>query len=64
MPSWPWIVSQRRCAPRTGPGLGRYVREQHALSPMDALRKMTVMPTDCIGLKNKRRIRYPDTTDY
>ena len=36
--------------------LGRYVREQHALSLMDALRKMTVMPADRIGLKSKGRI--------
>jgi N-acyl-D-aspartate/D-glutamate deacylase len=36
--------------------LGRYVREQHALSLMDALRKMTVMPADRLGLKNKGRI--------
>lgn len=36
--------------------LGRYVREQHALTLMDALRKMTVMPADRLGLKNKGRI--------
>jgi dihydroorotase len=36
--------------------LGRYVREQHVLSLMDALRKMTVMPADRLGLKNKGRI--------
>jgi N-acyl-D-aspartate/D-glutamate deacylase len=36
--------------------LGRYVREQHALSLLDALRKMTVMPADRLGLKNKGRI--------
>jgi N-acyl-D-aspartate/D-glutamate deacylase len=36
--------------------LGRYVREQHALSLMGALRKMTVMPADRLGLKNKGRI--------
>jgi dihydroorotase len=36
--------------------LGRYVREQHALSLMDALRKMTVMPADRLGLKAKGRI--------
>lgn len=36
--------------------LGRYVREQHALSLMDALRKMTLMPADRLGLKNKGRI--------
>jgi dihydroorotase len=36
--------------------LGRYVREQHALPLMDALRKMTSMPADRLGLKNKGRI--------
>lgn len=36
--------------------LGRYVREQHVLSLMDALRKMTVMPADRLGLLNKGRI--------
>jgi N-acyl-D-aspartate/D-glutamate deacylase len=36
--------------------LGRYVREQHALSLMDAIRKMTVMPADRLGLKSKGRI--------
>ena len=36
--------------------LGRYVREQHVLSLMDALRKMTVMPADRIGMKNKGHI--------
>ena len=36
--------------------LGRYVREQHALTLMDALRKMTVMPADRLGIKTKGRI--------
>jgi dihydroorotase len=36
--------------------LGRYVREQHALSLMDAVRKMTVMPAERLGLKSKGRI--------
>lgn len=36
--------------------LGRYVREEHALSLMDALRKMTVMPADRIGMKNLGRL--------
>ncbi len=36
--------------------LGRYVREQHVLSLMDALRKMTVMPAGRVGMKNKGRI--------
>jgi N-acyl-D-aspartate/D-glutamate deacylase len=37
--------------------LGRYVREQHALSLMEAIRKMTLMPADRLGLTNKGRIR-------
>jgi dihydroorotase len=36
--------------------LGRYVREQHILSLMDAIRRMTVMPADRLGLKSKGRI--------
>ena len=36
--------------------LGRYVREQHAVSLMEALRKMTVMPADRLGMKSKGRI--------
>ncbi|HTT61614.1 MAG TPA: amidohydrolase family protein [Bryobacteraceae bacterium] len=36
--------------------LGRYVRELHALTLMDAIRKMTVMPADRLGFKNKGRI--------
>ncbi len=37
--------------------LGRYVREEHALPLMEALRKMTLMPAERIGLKDKGRIR-------
>ena len=36
--------------------LGRYVREQHVLSLMDALRKMTAMPADSPG----REVQRPD----
>src|SRR6185369_106560 len=36
--------------------LGRYVREQRVMSMMDALRKMTVMPADRLGLKSKGRL--------
>jgi N-acyl-D-aspartate/D-glutamate deacylase len=36
--------------------LGRYVREQHVIGLMDALRKMTVEPADRIGMKAKGRI--------
>jgi Amidohydrolase family len=37
--------------------LGRYVREQRTLSLMEALRKMTVLPAQRIGMPNKGRIR-------
>jgi dihydroorotase len=36
--------------------LGRYVREQHALSLMDVVRKMTVMPAGRLGIRGKGRI--------
>ncbi len=36
--------------------LGRYVRELHALPLMEALRKMTVMPADRLGMPAKGRI--------
>jgi N-acyl-D-aspartate/D-glutamate deacylase len=37
--------------------LGRYVREQHALSLREAVRKMTLLPAERLGLRNKGRIR-------
>jgi N-acyl-D-aspartate/D-glutamate deacylase len=37
--------------------LGRYVRDEHVLTLMDALRKMTVMPADRIHQPNKGRIK-------
>ncbi len=36
--------------------LGRYVREEHTMTLMDALRKMTLMPANRLGLKNKGRL--------
>jgi hypothetical protein len=36
--------------------LGRYVREQKALTLMDALRKITAMPADRLGIKTKGRL--------
>ncbi|HTQ57699.1 MAG TPA: amidohydrolase family protein [Bryobacteraceae bacterium] len=36
--------------------LGRYVREEHALTLMDALRKMTAMPAGRLGIRGKGRI--------
>lgn len=37
--------------------LARYVREQKALSLMEALRKMTILPAQRVALNNKGRIR-------
>jgi N-acyl-D-aspartate/D-glutamate deacylase len=36
--------------------LGRYVREQHALTLMEALRKMTAAPAERLGIQTKGRI--------
>jgi dihydroorotase len=36
--------------------LGRYVREQHALSLMDALRKMSLSPAERLGIQSKGRL--------
>jgi dihydroorotase len=36
--------------------LGRYVREERAMSLMDALRKMTAMPADRLGIHSKGRL--------
>jgi dihydroorotase len=36
--------------------LGRYVREQHALPLMEAVRKMTILPAQRLGLAGKGRI--------
>jgi dihydroorotase len=37
--------------------LGRYVREQHALTLMDALRKMSLMPAQRLGVQSKGRLQ-------
>ena len=37
--------------------LGRYVRQQHALSLMDALRKMSLMPAQRLGIQSKGRLQ-------
>src|SRR4051794_22875686 len=37
--------------------LGRYVRDQHALSLMDAIRKMSLLPAERLKLETKGRIR-------
>ncbi len=36
--------------------LGRYVRDEHVLTLMEAVRKMTVMPADRLGVKSKGRL--------
>jgi len=36
--------------------LGRYVREQHALSMMEAIRKMTILPAQRLGIGTKGKI--------
>jgi N-acyl-D-aspartate/D-glutamate deacylase len=36
--------------------LGRYVREQHVLTLMDAIRKMTLLPAQRLGIQSKGRI--------
>jgi N-acyl-D-aspartate/D-glutamate deacylase len=36
--------------------LGRYVREQHAVSLMDALRKMSLLPAERLGIQSKGRL--------
>ncbi len=37
--------------------LGRYVREQHALTLMDALRKMSLLPAERLGVQSKGRLQ-------
>lgn len=37
--------------------LGRYVREQHALPLMDALRKMSLLPAERLGIQSKGRLQ-------
>jgi dihydroorotase len=37
--------------------LGRYVREKHVLSLMDALAKMSLMPADLLRLSHKGRLQ-------
>jgi N-acyl-D-aspartate/D-glutamate deacylase len=37
--------------------LGKYVREEHVLSLQDALRKMTLLPAQVVGLASKGRLQ-------
>ena len=37
--------------------LGKYVREEHVLSLMDALRKMSLLPADMLRMPNKGRLQ-------
>jgi N-acyl-D-aspartate/D-glutamate deacylase len=43
--------------------LGRYVREEHALSLGDAIRKTSLLPAQRLGLSNKGRIRVGSDAD-
>jgi N-acyl-D-aspartate/D-glutamate deacylase len=43
--------------------LGRYVREQHAVSLMDALRKMSLMPAQRLGIQSKGRLQVGTDAD-
>jgi len=43
--------------------LGRYVREQHALTLMDALRKMSLMPAERLGVQSKGRLQVGGDAD-
>src|SRR5437868_1098011 len=43
--------------------LGRYGREQHALTLMDALRKMSLMPAQRLGVATKGRIKVGGDAD-
>jgi Amidohydrolase family len=44
--------------------LGRYVREQHVLTLMDALRKMTLAPAERLGIHGKGRIAVGADADF
>lgn len=55
-----WLVSGKghpRAAGTYSRVLARYVREQRALSTMEALRKMTILPARRLNLPNKGRIK-------
>jgi dihydroorotase len=43
--------------------LGRYVREQHVLTLMEALRKMTSAPAERLGIHSKGRIAVGEDAD-
>jgi N-acyl-D-aspartate/D-glutamate deacylase len=43
--------------------LGRYVREQHSLTLMDALRKMSLMPAERLGIQSKGRLQVGGDAD-
>ncbi|MBV9758995.1 MAG: amidohydrolase family protein [Acidobacteriaceae bacterium] len=43
--------------------LGKYVREEHALSLMDALRKMSYLPAQCLNLSTKGRLQVGSDAD-
>ena len=43
--------------------LGHYVREEHALTLMDALRKMSLMPAERLGIQSKGRMQVGSDAD-
>jgi dihydroorotase len=55
------IIQNGKCHPRAAGTyarvLGRYVREQHLLTLMDTLRKMTIMPAERASLSSKGRLQ-------
>jgi N-acyl-D-aspartate/D-glutamate deacylase len=60
-PAWDWaILEDGKGHPRAAGTftrvLGRYMRQQHALTLMDALRKMTLLPAKRLGIESKGRI--------
>jgi hypothetical protein len=55
-----WLVNGKghpRAAGTYSRVLARYVREQRALSTMEALRKMTILPAKRVNLPNKGRLK-------
>jgi N-acyl-D-aspartate/D-glutamate deacylase len=43
--------------------LGKYVREEHVVSLMDALRKMSLMPAQLLNMPNKGRLKVGTDAD-
>jgi N-acyl-D-aspartate/D-glutamate deacylase len=55
-----WLINGKghpRAAGTYARVLARYVREQRAMSTMEALRKMTILPAKRVNLPNKGRLK-------